>query len=191
MNKNLKVGMKIKGRKGTPVKEELIGETCEITEIRYGIVFFKSVLGAGVMTIDELNKYFEIIEDKTFEMGDKVIITNGIFNGIEGKICRCSGDGKTSCVITSDGNMLTISNNNLELIKKKIYKETLEKSYRYSGKSRCKIKIRGRRTTVKLLSHNIEASVYCNKHDTYNKEEGINRAFKKALSKLLLKEALQ
>lgn len=49
------------------------------------------------------------------------------------------------------------------------------------------IKIRGRRTTVKL-SNGTKGSVYCNSNDTYNEDEGIDRAFKKALINQLLKE---
>lgn len=49
-----------------------------------------------------------------------------------------------------------------------------------------KIKIRGR-TTVRL-NNGTKGSVYCSSNDTYNEDEGINRAFKKALSNQLLKE---
>lgn len=202
-NQKLEVGMKIK-----QVKEmneygfNHVGKEFEVTKVTEDIVLFKGIFGQGGMSMGEFNIYFEVVEEKKvetlqkeykFKENDTIKIINGLFRGIEGKIIS-EGllEVDTYVIRVDDGNLLTIKTEDLELIQKKplpverfTRERTTTKNFLYQ------VTIRGRRTTVKLLDRGVKGSVYCHSEDKYDKEEGINRAFNKALVKKLQQEINQ
>ena len=192
MNKDLKVGIKIKQVK--PIEKynfDYVGTEFEITKITDEIVLFVGAFGQGGIGTDEFDTYFEIVKEKTerpFITGDEILITNGIFKGIKGKIYVLDSCCRIAKVKVEDCNVINISFNDIELIKKNIIKENYTDDFYLDNWYVCDIKIRGRRTTVKIRDYNVSGSVYCYKEDEYNKDYGVNKAFKKALIKLFEKE---
>lgn len=131
---------------------------------------------------------------KNFKVDSKVKIINGVFKGIEGTISKIFNNLNKCCICVNDENenLLTIDKSDLELIKiPKPKNENFEDTLKFMGETYSyKVKIRGFRTTVKLLSLKTKGSVYYNSNDVkkYNREEGIYRAFKKAVVNQLIKE---
>lgn len=196
-NQKLEAGMKIK-----QVKEmneygfNYVGEEFEVTKVTDETISFKGIFGKGGMSRGEFNTYFEVVEEKKvettqkkhkFKENDTIKIINGLFKGIEGKIISKGLLGVDTYVIrVADGNLLTIKSDDLELMKK--IPTPIERFTRESTMTQnflCQVTIRGRRTTVKLLGSGIKGSVYCHSEDEYDREEGIKRAFGKALIKEL------
>lgn len=127
----------------------------------------------------------EVIEMKK---GDMVEITDGIFKGVKCSVEKpmTSVEGKVM-LRTEDGNMLYIDAELLVVVEQKIQNETIETVVTWKEDFPIRIKIRNRRTTVKLVGRGVEGSVYCHENDTYDKNAGIGKAFNKAIVKLLEK----
>ena len=90
--------------------------------------------------------------------------------------------------LMNNGINWSITYQQLKLIKKDIIKYNFKKVLYFNNKEyNVRFRIRGRRTTAKL-EDGTKGSVYCNIDNIYDENEGINRAFKKALSNQLLKE---
>jgi hypothetical protein len=129
-----------------------------------------------------------------FDANKKYRVINGKFKGIEGSILgieiKTLKDTYARNFIVNikvdDNNIIHINTNNIE----EIYTDEKTKEILYDGynKYQVEFKTRGKRTSIKLLKvnekeSNIKASVYCNKNDVYDKDDGKSNAFKKALAK--------
>ncbi|WP_291567146.1 MULTISPECIES: hypothetical protein [unclassified Clostridium] len=188
MSRKLEVGMKVEGSRS--IRGGIfVGKNNKITKIINERIYIKNDLGY-VCSVHKSNfdKYFKIVENN-LDIGDVATIKITIgrcYKEIKGVVIEKFDNGRI-CRIKTDDNMM--HGGIFEVIfEREIPKEAFTTSLVFDKEYQCKINIRGRRTTVKLLHYNVETSIYCNKYDTYNREEGIDRAFKKALSKLLLKE---
>lgn len=127
-----------------------------------------------------------------------VIFTKGVLKGQKGMLLgelhylRNEGiyDLDKMEVKLSNDTIVTTSIKNIKQIRnyiKKSYKDTLIfKDFDKAIAMEVTIHIRGKRTTV-ILNDGTKGTVYCNIKDTYNKKQGIDRAFHKALANKLLK----
>lgn len=192
MGKELKVGMKIKQIK--PIEDygfNYVGQEFTITDIRKeSVLFTYGSCGKGGIEKNKIYDYFEIVENEPeIKLDTKVEIIGGIFKNseLQGKVVATSNiksNTKTKYKIElKDGNYLILKKEDIKPLKitKKVYETN-----RMMGKEKydCLVKINGKRTTVKLSGKNGEdakGSVYCNKKDTFSEEEGVRRAFLKAI----------
>jgi len=145
----------------------------------------------GFMFKEELIKLE--FKEELLHKGDKIKITNGIFEGIEGIIDTILANTNKFYIYVGDKNksLITVDAEDIELLvvaKPEIIKPKNENFCMlkfYNGSSyNCGVKIRGFRTTVILLDSKVKGSVYANSDDKYDREDGITRA----LSNKLLKE---
>ncbi|MBD5589308.1 hypothetical protein [Clostridium botulinum] len=193
MKNKLKVGTRLKQVK--PIEEygfNYVGEEFMIIDIKDDVIIFECVFGKGGIDKEKIDEYFEIINDQTesIRINDKVEIVDGLFKNanLQGRVVEYDIENKKYNIQLEDGNIIIVNKDDVKLpqiIKKEIRELKEFNNVKYD----CLIKIRGRRTSVKLLNfNNITGSVYCYKNDTYDEEEGICRAFLKAIIKQLTLE---
>lgn len=200
---DLKVGAKFKQIK--PIEDygfDYVGEEFTVTS-NNGIVVIGKCYSKGVgcgIEIDKFEEYFELVKEPEkakdtyeFKMGDIVRIKNEVFKNVEGQILSISKeniDNNTISLIAKNNklkNIITVYITDLELVeafKRHVNKEKFE---RIIDDYTCTVKIRGLRTTVSFIDNEkiYKGSVYCNVNDLYKKEDGITRAYNKALVKCL------
>ncbi|HCL4447149.1 TPA: hypothetical protein N2D16_002754 [Clostridium botulinum] len=190
MEKELKIGMKIKQIK--PIEEygfNYINEEFFIKNIKDDAIIFECSFGQGGINKEKIQEYFEIINEQSesVKINDKVEIVDGLFKNanLQGRIVEYDIENKKYNIQLEDGNIIIVNKNDVKL--PKIIKKEIREIKEFNNvKYDCLIKIRGRRTSVKLLNfNNIIGSVYCYKNDTYDEKEGISRAFLKAIIKQL------
>jgi hypothetical protein len=197
MSNELKVGIKCEQIKAIEEYEfDYVGEIFNITKVTDSIVLIENHMGKGGIEREKFNTYFKVIEEEQIQdnketeiqLNQNYQIITGTLAGIEG-IATLINKEKGKVVLTiEDGSELIIPINNIQIIKSQITKKTFTSVQYIDREYDIEVKIRGSRTTVKLLDEDIKGSVYCNNNDEYDESVGINRAFKKAMAKLLLKE---
>lgn len=132
-------------------------------------------------------------DKKERELGNtQVEIVKGNLKGVQGELIELNlnGDNESLSSVkikTKENIIIETTVDYIKQIRDKNKKNITQKKYWYNEIFNIKIKIRGRRTTVKL-EDGTKGSVYCSINDIYDENKGINRAFKKALSNQLLKE---
>ena len=147
------------------------------------------IIGQATMVYNNKKFIFQINENNEF-LPIKVKVVKGVHKGkeilISSVYCSRSKDHMTITMNLGKED-ISIDLDCVEQIRDKTKKD-FTRVLRYKGDSySIKVKIRGRRTTVKLLD-GIKGSVYCNIDDIYNENDGIDKAFKKALVNQLLKD---
>jgi len=141
--------------------------------------------------MDDFDKYFEFYQEKleeeddkvNIQVGDKILIVNGIF-----KESKLTGEvifenDRVVDVKLSDRNVITVKKDEVIIVSK--FKKRYKKTFFMYGE--VTVDIRGRRTTV-ILGDGTRGSVYCSEDDNYIEGNGVVLALKKAVSNQLLKE---
>jgi len=167
-------------------------------------------IGHGLMPKEELTKLV-FIENKTvkpsipktksikfnYKENKNIKVINGAFKGLTGTILAVfTNTNRVNILINGDiENVINLKLSDIEVVKDIKPNEPLGEIFRTvlhigDNKYNCRIKIKGFMTTVELMDENVKASVIFDEDniDLYNKEDGIDRAFKKALVKYLKKE---
>jgi hypothetical protein len=173
-----------------------------ITAVEEGNIFFTPVgepRNKGGIGSEVFLKYFEMVYEvevlpKKPEVVDipkdsVIVVVGGLFNGIEGVVSKVLED--KVAVRTGDGNVLFIPMENIELkavpVVEEEVKETFETTVTWHEDFNLRVKLKGKRTTVKIVGRAVEGTVYCCEDDVYDRNIGITKAFNKAIIKLLQK----